>query len=44
MAVSVSSARVSFLVSAPLDPSWRAARPRLRNYDIFDAALNAVVA
>ena len=36
--------RVPFLVSAPLDPGWLAARPRLRNYDIFDAALNAVVA
>jgi phosphonoacetate hydrolase len=36
--------RVPFLVSAPLDPSWRAAHPRLRNYDIFDAALNGAVA
>ena len=32
--------RVPFLVSAPLDPAWRAAHPRLRNYDIFDAVLN----
>jgi phosphonoacetate hydrolase len=36
--------RVPFLVSAPLDPNWRAAHPRLRNYDIFDAALNGAVA
>lgn len=36
--------RVPFLVSAPLDPGWRAAHPRLRNYDIFDAVLNGVVA
>jgi phosphonoacetate hydrolase len=35
--------RVPFLVSTPLDPGWLAAHPRLRNYDIFDAALNAVV-
>jgi len=32
--------RVPFLVSAPLAPAWRAAHPHLRNYDIFDAALN----
>jgi phosphonoacetate hydrolase len=44
MAVSVSSACPSWCVSAPLDPGWLAAHPRLRNYDIFDAALNAVVA
>ena len=36
--------RVPFLVSAPLDPAWRDAHPRLRNYDIFDAALNGAVA
>jgi phosphonoacetate hydrolase len=36
--------RVPFLVSAPLDPGWRAAHSRLRNYDIFDAALNGAVA
>jgi phosphonoacetate hydrolase len=36
--------RVPFLLSAPLDPNWRAAHPTLRNYDIFDAALNGVVA
>jgi phosphonoacetate hydrolase len=35
--------RVPFLVSTPLDPGWLAAHPRLRNYDIFDAALNAAV-
>ena len=32
--------RVPFLVSAPLTPAWRAAHLHLRNYDIFDAALN----
>lgn len=32
--------RVPFLLSAPLDRGWREARPSLRNYDIFDAALN----
>jgi phosphonoacetate hydrolase len=37
-------ARVPFLVSAPLDPVWLAAHPRLRNYDIFDAALNGTLA
>ena len=36
--------RVPFLVSAPLGPGWLAAHPRLRNYDIFDAVLNGVVA
>jgi phosphonoacetate hydrolase len=36
--------RVPFLVSVPLDPAWRAAHPHLRNYDIFDAALNGAVA
>ncbi|MBR0642326.1 phosphonoacetate hydrolase [Roseomonas hellenica] len=32
--------RVPFLLSEPLDPHWREAHPMLRNYDIFDAALN----
>jgi phosphonoacetate hydrolase len=36
--------RVPFLVSMPLDRGWVAAHPRLRNYDIFDAVLNGVVA
>lgn len=36
--------RVPFLVSAPLTAAWRAAHPRLRNYDIFDAVLNGVAA
>jgi phosphonoacetate hydrolase len=36
--------RVPFLVSVPLDPGWLAAHPRLRNYDIFDAALNGSAA
>ena len=36
--------RVPFLVSVPLDPGWRAAHPWLRNYDIFDAVLNGVLA
>jgi phosphonoacetate hydrolase len=36
----IAEQRVPFLVSASLDPVWRAAHPRLRNYDIFDAALN----
>ncbi|ONG52322.1 phosphonoacetate hydrolase [Pseudoroseomonas deserti] len=35
---------VPFLLSAPLDPAWLAARGALRNYDIFDAALNGVAA
>jgi phosphonoacetate hydrolase len=35
--------RVPFLASVPLDPGWRAAHPRLRNYDIFDAVLNGVI-
>lgn len=34
--------RVPFLVSTPLAPAWRAAHPHLRNYDIFDAALNGM--
>jgi phosphonoacetate hydrolase len=40
----IAEQRVPFLVSAPLDPVWRAAHPRLRNYDIFDAVLNGAVA
>jgi phosphonoacetate hydrolase len=32
--------RVPFLLSDPLATDWRAAHPTLRNYDIFDAALN----
>jgi phosphonoacetate hydrolase len=32
--------RVPFLLSEPLRADWRAAHPRLCNYDIFDAALN----
>lgn len=40
----IAEQRVPFLVSAPLDPIWRAAHPRLRNYDIFDAALNGAAA
>jgi Tn3 transposase DDE domain len=35
---------VPFLVSVPLDRAWRAAHPRLRNYDIFDATPNGTVA
>lgn len=35
---------VPFLVSAPLGMAWRAAHPRLRNYDMFDAVLNGVSA
>jgi phosphonoacetate hydrolase len=35
---------VPFLLSAPLSPAWRAAHPSLRNFDIFDAALNGVAA
>jgi len=35
---------VPFLVSAPLTAAWRAAHPRLQNYDIFDAVLNGVAA
>jgi phosphonoacetate hydrolase len=35
---------VPFLISAPLAPAWRAAHPHLRNYDIFDAALNGAAA
>jgi phosphonoacetate hydrolase len=34
--------RVPFLLSAPLAPAWRAVHPQVRNYDIFDAALNGV--
>jgi phosphonoacetate hydrolase len=33
---------VPFLLSAPLRPAWAAAHPELRNFDIFDAALNGV--
>jgi phosphonoacetate hydrolase len=40
----IAEQRVPFLVSAPLDPAWRAAHPRLRNYDVFDAVLNGAVA
>ena len=36
--------RVPFLVSAPLTAAWRDAHPKLRNYDIFDAALNGAAA
>jgi phosphonoacetate hydrolase len=36
--------RVPFLVSVPLGPDWHAAHPHLRNYDIFDAALNGAAA
>jgi phosphonoacetate hydrolase len=36
--------RVPFLLSAPLAPAWRAAHAHLRNYDIFDAALNGTAA
>jgi phosphonoacetate hydrolase len=36
--------RVPFLVSSPLAPAWRSAHPKLRNYDIFDAALNGTAA
>ncbi len=31
---------VPFLLSSPVTPAWRAAHPRLRNFDIFDAVLN----
>jgi phosphonoacetate hydrolase len=34
--------RVPFLLSEPLDPAWVASHAPLRNYDIFDAALNGV--
>jgi phosphonoacetate hydrolase len=40
----IAEQRVPFLVWAPLDPAWHAAHPRLRNYDIFDAALNGAAA
>ena len=40
----IAEQRVPFLVSAPLDPAWRAAHPCLRNYDIFDAVLNGAAA
>jgi phosphonoacetate hydrolase len=40
----IAEQRVPFLVSAPLGLAWRAAHPRLRNYDIFDAALNGAAA
>ncbi|MBC9207407.1 phosphonoacetate hydrolase [Roseomonas aerophila] len=33
---------VPFLLSEPLRPEWLHAHPRLRNFDIFDAALNGV--
>jgi phosphonoacetate hydrolase len=36
--------RVPFLLSTPLSPVWRTAHPHLRNYDIFDAALNGAAA
>jgi phosphonoacetate hydrolase len=36
--------RVPFLLSTPLASTWRAAHPHLRNYDIFDAALNGAAA
>ena len=35
---------VPFLLSAPLRPDWRAPHEPLRNYDIFDAALNGAAA
>lgn len=35
--------RVPFLLSVPLAAAWRAGHPHLRNYDIFDAALNGAV-
>lgn len=35
---------VPFLLSGSLRPDWLAAHPALRNYDIFDAALNGVAA
>ena len=34
---------VPFLLSHRLDPAWLAAHPSLRNYDIFDAALNGIL-
>ncbi|CAH2602927.1 Phosphonoacetate hydrolase [Rhodovastum atsumiense] len=34
--------KVPFVLSAPLDPAWLVVRQVLRNYDIFDAALNGV--
>jgi phosphonoacetate hydrolase len=40
----IAEQRVPFLVSAPLDPAWRVAHPRLRNYDIFDSVLNGAAA
>lgn len=40
----IAEQRVPFLVSAPLAHAWRAAHSPLRNYDIFDAALNGAVA
>ena len=36
--------KVPFLLSAPLNPNWLAKHPCLRNYDIFDAALNGIAA
>jgi hypothetical protein len=32
------------MVSHPLTAGWRAAKPSLRNFDIFDAVLNGVAA
>jgi len=42
----LSEQRVPFLVSHPVGPAWqrRAASGALRNFDIFDAALNGVLA
>ncbi len=36
--------RLPFLVSTPPAAAWRTAHPHLRNYDIFDAALNGATA
>lgn len=41
---SLAEQRVPFLVSQPLTPNWCTAHAPLRNYDIFDAALNGVMA
>lgn len=40
----VAERTVPFLLSAPLRPDWLGAHPQLRNFDIFDAALNGVEA
>lgn len=40
----IAEQRVPFLVSAPLADGWRKAHAPLRNYDIFDAALNGAMA